>query len=239
MKGEDKHSTLDIIYEDNHLIAVNKTVHHLVQKDRTGDAALDDYLKDFLKKKYNKPGNVYLGITHRLDRPVSGVVVFTKTSKALSRMNELFRNNQTKKLYWAIVKNRPKKSSDTLIHYMIKNQQKNKSFCHCTEKPDSKRAELDYKIISESENFYLLEINLKTGRHHQIRAQLSEIGCPIRGDLKYDYPRSNVDGGISLHARSIEFTHPIKKIPIHITAPPPGNDELWNFFYNQMEKSSQ
>ncbi|MCG8701954.1 MAG: RNA pseudouridine synthase, partial [Bacteroidales bacterium] len=207
--------------------AVNKTVHHLVQKDKTGDLALDDYLKRYIKDKYNKPGEVYLGIPHRLDRPVSGVVVYTRTSKALSRMNELFRNGEVKKTYWAIVKDRPGLESDTLVHYMMKNQEKNKSFCYASQKSGTKRAELDYNLISRSENYFLLEVDLKTGRHHQIRAQLAKIGSPIRGDLKYGYKRSNPDGGISLHARSIEFIHPVKKEPLSIVAPPPTNDNLW------------
>lgn len=221
---------LNIIYEDNHLIAVNKTVHDLVQRDKTGDLALIDHIKAYLKEKYKKPGEVFLGIPHRLDRPVSGVVVFAKTSKALSRMNELFRSKETKKTYWAIVKEKPEKESDTLIHFMRKDPQKNKSFCYPKEKSGSKRAELSYELIGNSDNFYLLQVNLKTGRHHQIRAQLAKMGCPIRGDLKYGFPRSNPDGGISLHARSLSFVHPVKKEAIEIIAEVPDNDKVWRFF---------
>lgn len=223
-------NNLDILYEDNHLIAINKTVHDLVQRDKTGDEALVDKIKEYLRVKYNKPGEAYLGITHRLDRPVSGVVIFTKTSKALSRMNTLFRDNLAKKTYWAVVKERPSKDADTLVHYMRKDQQKNKSFCYPKEKAGLKRAELDYSIIGQSNSFYLLEINLKTGRHHQIRAQLAKSGCPIKGDLKYGSPRSNSNGGISLHARQIEFIHPVKKEPITITANTPNEDNVWGFF---------
>lgn len=225
-------SELNILYEDNHLIAVNKTVHDLVQRDKTGDPALIDHLKAYIKEKYNKPGEVYVGIPHRLDRPVSGVVVFTKTSKALSRMNELFRTNEAKKTYWAIVKNKPEKEQGSLMHYMWKDQKKNKSFCYDKEKKDSKLAELSYELIAKSDNFYLLQVNLKTGRHHQIRAQLAKMGCPIRGDLKYGFPRSNPDGGISLHARSLSLIHPVKKEPIEIIAKTPENDKVWSFFEN-------
>ena len=225
---------LNILYEDNHLIAVNKSNHDLVQKDKTGDEALDDKLKRYLKKKYHKSGNVYLGIPHRLDRPVSGVVLFTRTSKALSRINDLFRKGEVTKIYWAIVKEKPEHYSGTLIHYMRKNEKQNKSYCNEKELPDTKRAELEYIIRAESDNYHLLEILLKTGRHHQIRAQLATIGCPIKGDLKYGFPRSNPDGGISLHARKIAFLHPVSGADIEIIANPPATDALWKYFENTM-----
>ena len=226
---------LDILYEDNHFIAVNKTNHDLVQGDRTGDSALDDKVRYYIKDKYNKPGNVFLGVAHRLDRPVSGVVVFARTSKALERMNELFRSGTVKKTYWAIVKNKPAVDENDLVHYMVRNTKQNKSYCHEKEIDNSKRAELHYRLIGSSDNYFLLEIDLKTGRHHQIRAQLATIGCPIKGDLKYGFPRSNPDGGISLHSRQIAFIHPVSKEQITITASPPGNDPLWKFFISQIQ----
>lgn len=223
-----------ILYEDNHLIVVNKTTSDLVQKDSTGDDALVDRLKDYIKKKYHKPGEVFLGVTHRLDRPVSGLVVFARTSKALARMNALFREDKIKKTYWAIVKNRPEKEEDTLIHYITRNSKQNKSYCHDSEVKDSKRAELSYRLLASSDKYHLLEIDLKTGRHHQIRTQLAAIGCPIKGDLKYGFPRSNPDGGISLHARSISFIHPVSKEEINIQADPPGEDVLWKYFTDRV-----
>ena len=224
----------EIIYEDNHLVAVNKTNHDLVQKDHTGDEALDDRLKHYLKEKYHKPGNVYLGIAHRLDRPVSGAVIFTRTSKALSRMNSLFRNGEVRKIYWAIVKNSPPKEKDTLIDFLLKNQKQNKSYCLNGDKEGAKRAELDYRLLARSEQYHLLEIVLKTGRHHQIRVQLANMGCPIRGDLKYGYPRSNPDGGISLHARQIGFLHPVTQEETVIVARPPLHEKLWEFFLYEL-----
>jgi 23S rRNA pseudouridine1911/1915/1917 synthase len=221
---------LEILYEDNHLIAVNKTNHDLVQKDNTGDLALDDKLRQYIKEKYNKPGNVYLGVTHRIDRPVSGVVLFARTSKALARMNDLFRLGEIKKTYWAIVKNCPAKHEDSLTHYMVKNEKQNKSYCYPKEVPNAKRAELKYKLISGSDRYFLLEIELLTGRHHQIRAQLAQMGSPIKGDLKYGFPRSNPDGGISLHARYVRFIHPVTKQEVVITANPPEEDPLWKAF---------
>ncbi len=218
---------LQVIFEDNHLIIVNKRVGDIVQGDKTGDVPLSDVVKAFLKEKYNKPGDVFLGVVHRLDRPTTGIVVFAKTSKALTRINELFKNRETKKTYWAIVKNKPKNNSDTLVHYLKKNAKTNTSKTYLKEIPESKKASLDYKIIKELNNFFVLEINLHTGRHHQIRAQLAAINCPIRGDLKYGFDRSNPDGGISLHARHLSFIHPVKNEPIVITATLP--DELvWN-----------
>ena len=217
---------MEVIYEDNHIIAVSKTCSEIVQGDKTGDTPLSDMLKAWLKEKYAKPGNVFVGVTHRLDRPVSGVVLFAKTSKALSRLNEMFRTGEVKKTYWAIVKNTPPQEEGELIHYLVRNEKQNKSYAYETERPDSKKAILHYKVIARSENYNLLEIDLKTGRHHQIRCQLAKMGCPIKGDLKYGFPRSNPDGGISLHSRSAEFIHPVSKEVVHIVAPAP-NDTLW------------
>lgn len=225
---------LQILFEDNHLIAVNKTNHDLVQKDNTGDTALDDAVRLYIKEKCNKPGNVFLGVIHRLDRPVSGVVLFARTSKCLTRMNEQFRESDISKTYWAIVKDKPKPVEAELSHFMVRNTRQNKSYCHEKEVPDSKLARLHYKVVATSDNYSLLEINLFTGRHHQIRAQLACIGSPIKGDLKYGFPRSNKDGGISLHARKVEFFHPITKEKITITAPTPDNDPLWKIFENQL-----
>jgi Pseudouridylate synthases, 23S RNA-specific len=217
---------VEIIYEDNHLIAVNKNCHEIVQGDKTGDSPLSDKIKTYLKEKYAKPGNVFVGLTHRLDRPVTGIVIFAKTSKALSRMNEMFRNGEVKKTYWAIVKNYPPEQEDELIHWLVRNEKQNKSYAYDSEKPNSKKAVLCYRIISRSEKYFLLEIDLKTGRHHQIRCQLAKIGCPIKGDLKYGAERSNPDGGINLHARKVEFIHPVSKEHLAITSNPP-EDNLW------------
>ena len=220
---------MEVLYEDNHIIALNKRVSDIVQGDKTGDEPLSEKVKSYLKKKYNKPGNVFLGVTHRLDRPVSGVVLFAKTSKALARLNEMFKQKEIVKTYWAIVKNKPPGLSQTLTHFLIKNQQKNKSFAHNTPVKDAKKASLTYQLIAEADHYFLLEVQLHTGRHHQIRSQLAKIGCPIKGDLKYGFPRSNPDGGISLHARKIEFIHPVKKEPVEIVAPTP-DDSLWDYF---------
>lgn len=220
-------NNLQILHEDNHLIVVNKRVGDLVQGDKTGDKPLSDIVKEYIKDKYNKPGEVFLGVVHRLDRPTTGIVVFARTSKALSRMNELFSNRETQKTYWAIVKNKPEKTEDKLVHYLKRNEKNNTSKAHSKEVPDSKLASLDYKIIKELNNYYALEIHLHTGRHHQIRAQLSAIGCPIKGDLKYGFDRSNADGGIHLHARKLVFVHPVSKENIEIIAPVP-NDVIWN-----------
>jgi 23S rRNA pseudouridine1911/1915/1917 synthase len=220
---------VEVIYEDNHIIAVNKTCSEIVQGDKTGDIPLSETVKQWLKEKYNKPGNVFVGVTHRLDRPVSGVVLFAKTGKALSRLNEMFREGNVKKTYWAIVKNPPETSAGELIHYLVRNEKQNKSYACNTEKPQSKKAILSYKTIAQSDHYFLLEIDLKTGRHHQIRCQLAQIGSPIKGDLKYGFDRSNPDGGISLHARKIEFVHPVSKVEIELTAPVP-NDKLWQSF---------
>lgn len=215
-----------VLYEDNHIIIVNKTVSEIVQGDKTGDKPLSEIVKEYLKEKYNKLGNVFLGVTHRLDRPTSGIVVFARTSKALPRLNEMFKNKEIKKTYWAIVKNTPKQATGTLKHYLVRNEKQNKSYAYDKEKPNSKLAILHYKIIAHSEKYSLLEIDLETGRHHQIRVQLSQIGCPIKGDLKYGAERSNPDGGINLHARKISFIHPVSKQLIEVVAPVP-NDNLW------------
>lgn len=220
---------MTVLYEDNHIIIVNKEVGEIVQGDKTGDKPLSEIVKDYLKDKYNKPGNVFCGVVHRLDRPTSGIVVFAKTSKALSRLNEMFRNDEVTKTYWALVKNMPKKSEDTLVHYLVKNERTNKSAAFDFEKKGTKKSILHYKLVSKSDNYYLLEIDLETGRHHQIRSQLSKIGSPIKGDLKYGADRSNPDGGISLHARSISFIHPVSKNKINVVAPVPV-DSLWKSF---------
>ena len=227
MKIVSNKSNLQVIYEDNHLIVVNKRVGDIVQGDKTGDKPLSDVVKEYIKDKYNKPGEVFLGVVHRLDRPTTGIVVFARTSKALTRMNELFSNRETQKTYWCIVKNKPAKAHDKLVHYLKRNEKNNCSKAHLKEVPESKLASLDYTIIKELNNYFALEINLHTGRHHQIRAQLSAIGCPIKGDLKYGFDRSNPDGGIHLHARKLVFVHPVSKENIAITAPTP-EDVIWN-----------
>ena len=217
---------MDVIYEDNHIIAVNKTCNEIVQGDKTGDMPLSDMLKAWLKEKYNKPGNVFVGVTHRLDRPVSGVVLFAKTSKALSRLNDMFRLGEVKKTYWAIVKNCPPHEEGELVHWLVRNEKQNKSYAYDTERPNAKKAVLRYRLIARSDNYYLLEVDLKTGRHHQIRCQLAKMGCPIKGDLKYGFDRSNKDGGISLHSRKAELIHPVSKQSLSIVAPVPS-DSLW------------
>lgn len=221
--------TPEILYEDNHIIAINKQASQIVQGDKTGDKPLVDLLKDYIKKRDNKPGNVFVGVAHRLDRPVSGVILFAKTSKALTRLNELIKNRELDKTYWSIVKNKPAQDSELLINYLIKNEKQNKSYVCDKEQKGALKAELEYKMLAKSTNYYLLEIKLYTGRHHQIRVQLSNIGCPIKGDLKYGFARSNPDASISLHARSVEFIHPIKKETIKIIAPVP-EDNLWKSF---------
>ena len=218
---------MTVVYEDNHLIIINKSASEIVQGDKTGDTPLSETVKQYLKEKYNKPGEVFLGVTHRLDRPVSGVVIFAKTSKALTRLNEMFRNQEVKKTYWAIVKDRPAETEGRLEHYLVRNEKQNKSVAHTKMVPNAKKASLSYKLISHSDNYFLLEVQLETGRHHQIRCQLAKMGCPIKGDLKYGFPRSNPNGGISLHARYVEFVHPVSKQLIQITAPCPADDKLW------------
>jgi 23S rRNA pseudouridine1911/1915/1917 synthase len=218
---------LQILHEDNHIIVVNKRVGDIVQGDKTGDKPLSEVVKEYIKNKYDKPGEVFLGVVHRLDRPTTGIVIFARTSKALTRLNELFSNRETQKTYWAVVKNKPSKTEDKLVHYLKRNEKNNTSKAHSKEVPDSKLASLDYKIIKELNNYFALEINLHTGRHHQIRAQLQAIGCPIKGDLKYGFDRSNPDGGIHLHARKLTFIHPVSKENINIVAATP-NDAIWN-----------
>jgi len=221
-----------ILYEDNHLIIINKLCGELVQGDVTGDETLADLVKEYLRVNYNKQGNVFLGIPHRLDRPTSGIVVYAKTEKALIRLNELFKGSAMKKTYWAIVDHMPNQTEGTLVHYIVRDTKTNKSVALSVEKKGGKLAKLDYKLISASKNYFLLEVNLHTGRHHQIRAQFAAIGLHIKGDLKYGAARSNPDGGICLHARSISFTHPVKKEQITLTAPPP-DDALWNAFVSE------
>mgnify|MGYP003684881067 FL=1 len=224
------HSTvhnLQVLFEDNHLIIINKRPGDIVQGDKTGDQPLSDTVKAYLKIKYNKPGNVYLGVVHRLDRPTSGIVVFAKTSKALPRLNKMFAEKDAKKTYWAIVKNNPKEPEKRLVHWMKRNTKQNKSYANIKEVPDSKKAMLTYKTIKKLNHYFLLQIDLETGRHHQIRSQLSAIGSPIKGDLKYGFNRSNDDGSIHLHARKLRLTHAVKKQPLEIIAPPP-NDPIWN-----------
>ena len=220
---------MTVVYEDNHVIVVNKTASEIVQADKTGDTPLSETVKQYLKEKYQKPGNVFLGVTHRLDRPVSGLVIFAKTSKALTRLNEMFRAGEVKKTYWAVVKNAPKESEGELVHFLVRNEKQNKSYAYDKEVPNSKKAVLDYRLIGRSDNYYLLEVDLKTGRHHQIRCQLAKMGCPIKGDLKYGSPRSNPDGSICLHARRVRLVHPVSKELIELKAPlPEGN--LWKGF---------
>ena len=220
-----------ILYEDNHIIIVNKRSSDLVQGDSTGDEPLDDIVRAYIKEKYNKPGDVFLGVVHRLDRPVSGCVVYARTSKALSRLSELFRTREVKKTYWAIVSDRPPAEEGTLSNYLKKNEQQNKSYVYEKEVKGSKLAELSYRVLARSEKYYLIEVDLQTGRHHQIRAQLAAAGCPIKGDLKYGSKRSNEGGGISLHSRRVAFVHPVKDEEIKIEAPLP-DDRIWKLFSN-------
>ncbi len=220
---------MQILYEDNHLIAINKQASEIVQGDKTGDKPVTEKLKEYIKKKYNKPGSVFVGLIHRIDRPTSGVLVLARTSKALTRMNKLFQQGEVEKKYWAIVDKRPPKHEDTIFHYLKKNEKQNKSYAYNYQVARSKKASLTYKLINSSEKYHLLEIELHTGRHHQIRTQLAHIGCKIKGDLKYGFHRSNPDASISLHARTISFIHPVKKEKLEIIAPLP-NDNLWSYF---------
>lgn len=220
-------NNLQVLYEDNHLIVVNKRPGDIVQGDKTGDKPLSEVVKEYIAEKYNKPGNVYLGVVHRLDRPTSGIAVFARTSKALPRLNKLFATKEAKKTYWAVVKKQPPKNNDTLTHWLKRNPKQNKSYAHLKEVPDSKKAILDYRLIKKLDHYFLLEIDLHTGRHHQIRSQLSIIGSTIKGDLKYGADRSNQDGSIHLHARKLSFVHPVKKEPLTIIAPPPS-DPIWD-----------
>ena len=212
---------MKIVYEDNHIIIVNKESGEIVQGDQSGDTPLSEMVKAYIKRKYNKPGNVFLGVVHRLDRPVSGLVVFARTSKALTRLNDMFRNGDIHKTYWAITRNCPPQEEETITHWITRNTQQNKSYAHNREKPNSKKAMLHYRHIGSTDNYHLLEVQLMTGRHHQIRCQLAQIGCPIKGDLKYGAQRSNPDGSISLHARRIEFVHPVTKETIIVETPLP------------------
>ena len=227
MKVLSDKKNLQVLYEDNHIIVVNKRVGDIVQGDKTGDQPLSDVVKEYIKEKYSKPGEVYLGVVHRLDRPTTGIVLFAKTSKALTRLNEMFKNRDTAKTYWAVVKNAPEVPQATLEHYLKRNSKNNTSKAHTKEVPESKLARLDYKVIYQLTNYTVLEINLYTGRHHQIRAQLTAIGSPIKGDLKYGFNRSNPDGGIHLHARKLAFIHPVSKESISIIAPLP-DEATWN-----------
>ncbi|RCS27975.1 RNA pseudouridine synthase [Polaribacter sp. WD7] len=220
-------NNLQVLFEDNHLLIVNKKAGDITQGDKTGDKPLSEIVKEYIKHKYNKPGNVYLGVVHRLDRPTSGIIIFARTSKALERLNKMLREKNIQKTYWAIIKNKPKKEKGTLVNYLKKNPKNNKSTAFPKEVPGSKKAVLHYTIIQKLENYTLLEIDLETGRHHQIRTQLSSISCPIKGDLKYGFARSNKDGSIHLHARKITFLHPVTKEKIQLTAPTP-NDVIWN-----------
>ena len=220
----------DILFEDNHLIVVNKRCGDLVQPDPNGDSALENEIKAFIKARDNKPFDVFLGVVHRIDRPVSGVVLFAKTSKALSRMNEMIRRGEISKRYWAVVENRPEAESGELTHYILRDGKSNRSYCYNAPKEDAKRAVLRYAVLGCSDRYTLVEVELITGRHHQIRAQLSKIGCPIKGDLKYGAKRSNPNGGISLHSRSMTFIHPVRKESVTIEAPVPTDDNLWLFF---------
>ncbi|MDI9257260.1 RluA family pseudouridine synthase [Flavobacterium sedimenticola] len=226
MKEVSTKDNLQVLHEDNHIIVVNKRVGDIVQGDKTGDKPLSEVVKEYIKEKYNKPGEVFLGVVHRLDRPTTGIVVFARTSKALTRLNELFSNRETQKTYWAVVKNKPPQDHDTLVHFLKRNPQNNTSKAHLKEVPESKKASLDYKVIAALNHYFALEINLHTGRHHQIRAQLAAIGCPIKGDLKYGFDRSNPDGGIHLHARKLVFTHPVSKETLSLVAPVP-DDAIW------------
>lgn len=220
---------MTVLYEDNHIIIVNKESGEIVQGDKTGDTPLSDIVKAYIKEKYTKPGNVFLGVVHRLDRPVSGIVVFARTSKALSRLNEMFRDGEVHKTYWAISRNTPERDEGTLTGWIVRNERQNKSYVYDREVPQSKKAMLMYKVIGRSDNYTLMEVRLMTGRHHQIRCQLAAMGCPIKGDLKYGARRSNPDGSISLMARRIEFVHPVSKNTVSVEAPLPS-DNLWREF---------
>ncbi len=231
MKNHTTPENIEILYEDNHIIAVNKRAGDIVQGDHTGDEPLSEIVKKYIAKKYDKPGAVYLGVVHRLDRPTTGVIIFARTSKALPRLNKAFAEKKTQKSYWTIVSPAPKKNTDTLEHYLVRNPKQNKSYAHLKEVPNSKKANLTYRILQKFDRFSLLEIDLHTGRHHQIRAQLCKIGCYIKGDLKYGAKRSNPNGGIHLHARKLSFEHPVKKELLTITAPLP-KDNLWDAVSN-------
>lgn len=227
---------MEVLYEDNHIIIVNKASGEIVQGDKTGDEPLVETVRRYIKEKYAKPGNVFCGVVHRLDRPVSGVVVFAKTSKALERMNRMFREGQVQKTYWAIVRNRPSEPERRLRHWITTTEQNNKSYAHSKEKTGAKEAVLSYRLLGASDRYCLLEINLETGRKHQIRVQLAAIGCAVKGDLKYGDKRSNPDGSISLMARRIRFMHPVSGLQIDVTAPVPEGDALWDYFGENVDK---
>lgn len=227
MKTISTKDNLQVLYEDNHIIIVNKRVGDIVQGDKTGDKPLSEVVKEYLKEKHQKPGAVFLGVVHRLDRPTTGIVLFAKTSKALTRLNESFKNRETQKIYWAVVKNAPNLEQKTLIHYLVRNPKNNTSRAHIKEVPNSKEASLSYTVFKKLKNYTALEIELHTGRHHQIRSQLTQIGSPIKGDLKYGFDRSNPDGGIHLHARKLKLSHPVTKEEIKVIAPTP-DDVIWN-----------
>lgn len=227
---------IEVLHEDNHVIVVNKRASDIVQGDKTGDVTMPDMIKEFLRVKYDKPGNIFCGVVHRLDRPTSGAVVFAKTSKALSRLNEQFREKDTRKVYWAIVEKEPKSKTGSLTNFLLKNEKQNKSHVHEKEVSGSKKATLNYTQIAQSDRYFLLEVELETGRHHQIRAQLSNIGCIIKGDLKYGAKRSNPDGSIHLHARRLDFIHPTTKEVIKVIAPVP-DESLWKWFEKTIENS--
>ena len=238
MTTTEQKNTPEILFEDNHLIAINKRCGDIVQGDKTGDKTVGDDVKSYLKDKYNKPGNVFLGVTHRLDRPTSGVLLFARTSKCLAKMNELFRNDGSiRKTYWAVVDAKPEPLSANLEHWLVRIEKQNKSFAYNLEQKESKKAALTYRYLGSSDRFHLLEIELHTGRHHQIRAQLATIGLHIKGDLKYGFPRSNKDGGIHLHARTIRFIHPVTQEPVEVTAPVP-NDPVWQYFEHLQQKKA-
>jgi 23S rRNA pseudouridine1911/1915/1917 synthase len=224
-----------ILFEDNHFIIINKLPSEIVQGDKTRDETLSDKLKQYIKTRYDKPGAVFLGVVHRIDRPVSGAVIFARTTKGLTRMNQMLKDKELSKKYWAVVKNKPSAPEGRLEHYLLKNEKQNKSYVVDPSAPGAKKAELIYKIIASADNYHLLEVELLTGRHHQIRAQLSAIGCPIKGDLKYGFQRSNEDGSISLHAREISFLHPVKKEMVSIKAVPP-KEPLWDYFSAYLNK---
>lgn len=227
-----------VLFEDNHLLIVNKMPGEIVQGDKTGDKPLSEIYKDYLKIRYEKPGNVFLGVVHRIDRPVSGAVLFARTSKALTRLNNMLKEGSIRKTYWAVTSEAPPKDEDELIHYLTRNEQQNKSYASGQEKAGALRSVLKYRLRAKSERMFLLEIQLMTGRHHQIRAQLAAIGCPIRGDLKYGYPRSNPDGSIHLHSRVVSFMHPVKDIPVEITAEPP-KEKIWDLFRDIANRGAQ
>lgn len=228
---------LEVLYEDNHLVVINKRASEIVQGDKTGDEPLVERVREYIRGKYEKPGNVFCGLVHRLDRPTSGALIFARTSKALERMNKLFANAHPEKTYWAVVEQAPQKSSGRLVDLLVKNEKQNKSYIVNQQKPGAKEARLSYEVLAKSDRYTLLGITLETGRHHQIRAQLANIGCIIKGDLKYGAKRSNPDGSIHLHARSITFEHPVKKENITIVAPVP-NDPLWQFFENEVKNKT-